>query len=90
MWPNPQFSADLVTITGEIFNGKLHFCAVPVFTRMDLKVTFYSSIIFEITKRGPNLLPSTKTNFLSFGQTIIFSKYIWESEKTISGLKRFL
>ena len=37
---------------------------MPVFTHMDLKVTFYSSIIFEITKRGPNLLPSTKTNFL--------------------------
>ena len=25
MWPNPQFPADLVTITEEILNGKLHF-----------------------------------------------------------------
>ena len=25
MWPNPQFSADLVTFTEEIFNEKLHF-----------------------------------------------------------------
>ena len=25
MWPNPQFSADLVTFTEEILNGKLHF-----------------------------------------------------------------
>ena len=25
MWPNPQFPADLVTFTEEIFNGKLHF-----------------------------------------------------------------
>ena len=25
MWPNPQFPADLVTFTGEILNGKLHF-----------------------------------------------------------------
>ena len=24
MWPNPQFPADLVTITEEILNGKLH------------------------------------------------------------------
>ena len=24
MWPNPQFPADLVTITVEILNGKLH------------------------------------------------------------------
>ena len=25
MWPNQQFPADLVTITDEILNGKLHF-----------------------------------------------------------------
>ena len=25
MWPNPQFSADLVTYTEQILNGKLHF-----------------------------------------------------------------
>ena len=25
MWPNPQKTADLVTITEEILNGKLHF-----------------------------------------------------------------
>ena len=25
MWPSPQFSADLVTFTEEILNGKLHF-----------------------------------------------------------------
>ena len=25
MWPNPQFSVDLVTFTEEILNGKLHF-----------------------------------------------------------------
>ena len=25
MWPNPQFTTDLVTITEEILNGKLHF-----------------------------------------------------------------
>ena len=28
MWPNPQDTADLVTFTEEILNGKLHFCAV--------------------------------------------------------------
>ena len=28
MWSNPQFSADLVTFTEEILNGKLHFFAV--------------------------------------------------------------
>ena len=28
MWPYPQETAGLVTFTGEILNGKLHFCAV--------------------------------------------------------------
>ena len=29
MWPNPHFPADLVTFTGGILNGKLHFlCSV--------------------------------------------------------------
>ena len=28
MSPNPQETADLVTVTGEILNGKLHFLLV--------------------------------------------------------------
>ena len=36
MWPNPQFSEDFITFTGEILNGKLHFlCSV------NRRVTFY-------------------------------------------------
>ena len=31
MWPNPQFTAELVAFTEEILNGKLHFfCAARV------------------------------------------------------------
>ena len=30
MWPNPQFSADLVTYTDEIPNGKLHFLSTLI------------------------------------------------------------
>ena len=31
MWPNPKETADLVTFTKEILNGKLHFlCGVIV------------------------------------------------------------
>ena len=31
MWPNPQETADLVTFTEEILNGKLHFsCSVKI------------------------------------------------------------
>ena len=37
MWPNPQETADLVTFTENILNGKLHIlcsvcCAIPVFS----------------------------------------------------------
>ena len=28
MWPNPHETADLVTFTEQILDGKLHFCAV--------------------------------------------------------------
>ena len=32
MWPNPQLPEDLVTLTEEIFNGKLHFlCSVSIY-----------------------------------------------------------
>ena len=31
MWPDPQVTADLVTCTREILNGKLHFLAVLSF-----------------------------------------------------------
>ena len=31
MWQNPHFRVDLVTITEEIFNAKLHFfCAMSI------------------------------------------------------------
>ena len=35
MWPNPQETADLVTFTEEILNGKLHFLC----SEYPLKVT---------------------------------------------------
>ena len=31
MWPNPQETADLVTFTEQIINGKLYFFAVKSF-----------------------------------------------------------
>ena len=30
MWPNPKETVDLVTLTGEILNGKLHFLCSEV------------------------------------------------------------
>ena len=38
MWPNPQFPADLVTFTEEIFNGKLHFSCSVLSSNQKLKV----------------------------------------------------
>ena len=36
MWLNPQETADLITFTEKILNGKLHFCAVVT---VALKIT---------------------------------------------------
>ena len=44
MWQNPQETADLVTFTEEILNGKLHFlCSV----KDELSVTFKLNLRFE-------------------------------------------
>ena len=44
MWPDLQFSADLVTFTEEVFNGKFHFlCSARTFFRN----SFFSSTIIE-------------------------------------------
>ena len=40
MSPDPQETADLVTFTEEILNGKLHFCAVLEGTDLPLFVLF--------------------------------------------------
>ena len=37
MWPNPQFPADLVTFTGQILNGKLHFLCIVKHNNEGLK-----------------------------------------------------
>ena len=44
MSPNPQFAADLVTLTEEILNGKLHFCAVKVVATL-LKSHFRMNVL---------------------------------------------
>ena len=44
MRPNPQFLADLVTFTEEIFNGKLHFlCSVNI--NIEQKIKEYHKIV---------------------------------------------
>ena len=47
MQPNPQETADFVTFTEEILNGKLHFCAVQIiiiYKNMKFKVYLFIDI----------------------------------------------
>ena len=61
MWPNPQFSADFVTFTEEILNGKLHFlCSVMI-----------KALYIQVLKSFPIILNST--NFRS-NRPEVFSK----------------
>ena len=39
MWPNPQFPADLVSFTEEIFNGKRHILCSAGFIRCIYKIS---------------------------------------------------
>ena len=42
MWPNSQETTDLVTVTEEIFNGKLHFlCSV---SRLCSEEVFFQNV----------------------------------------------
>ena len=48
MWPNPQETADFVTFTEEILNGKLHFlCSADGF-RHSMRVYFELGLFFKI------------------------------------------
>ena len=54
--PNPQETADLVTFTEEILNGKLHFlCSdaseIPAFCSFD---TYFSTMIFKFLQSQMN------------------------------------
>ena len=46
MWPNPLETADMVTFTEEILNGKLHFCKVRS-TETYFEVLFQSETYSE-------------------------------------------
>ena len=73
MWPNPQFSGDLVTFTEEILNRKLHFlCGVSVFFGIiqmlrnavfDENLTLPHSLVTvrKVSKNAPSLCYVTKS-----------------------------
>ena len=61
MWPNPQFPADLVTFSEEIFNGKLHFfvqCIIGLIAKIPRKFInnsrykFFGYMIFKSERIG--------------------------------------
>ena len=55
MWPNPQFPADLVPFTEEIFNGNFIFCAV-VSLQTSVKVRCFSDTSINDMYFNHNLL----------------------------------
>ena len=50
MWPNPQFSADLVTFSEEILNGKLHFLSSEYSELKGTNKTDHTTITIKIQK----------------------------------------
>ena len=56
MWPNPQFSADLVTFTEEILNRKLHFLS--------------NVVTSERLKKAPLLTQRKLYEFLTVTKTV--------------------
>ena len=47
MWPNPQETADLVTFTEEILNGKIHFLCSAWFS---LEPLHFNPLVIESVK----------------------------------------
>ena len=74
MWPNPQFLADLVTFTEEIFNGKPHFLCSEMISTAKLPILKNSMVT-----KGLALLLSQNikpfTNF--FGNQAFLGINLW-------------
>ena len=94
MWPNPQQAADLVTLTEEILNRKLHFlssgCTKDIqnhdlYTAKYMKRIFSPETIFY-WKKNKNLLVSniiSQTNFVELIDILSTLKF----RTTLSTLK---
>ena len=73
MWPDPQETADFVTFTEEIFNGKLHFMCSE----------FYSSKYYYVLKQALNFSMFCITTELNFCQETW--KFNWITTPKIIG-----
>ena len=71
MWPNPQFSADLVTLTEEILNGKLHFLCHEILSKKNFRFSEVSNVklFSNITGKIIDL-----KNFLKLAE---FEYFLW-------------
>ena len=77
MWPNPQETADLVTFTEEILNGKLHFLCSEIMLRKPLLNVLYIS---WGDRSGAK--PKVDQRFFVF----IPHKYLWALPFSFSGV----
>ena len=66
MWSNLQVTADLVTFTAEIFNGKLHFlCSVKSIKQQKIIINFLSGIYLAISNKKTLREKCPNTEFYS-------------------------
>ena len=90
MWPNPQCPSDFVAFTEEIFNGKLHFCAVD-------DTTFHAcdsdleSRIQRLENESMLAIEWFKINQMKLNNELLLSGYkhevIWETLARVKCLK---
>ena len=74
MWPNPQFPADLLTLTEEILNGKLHFLC----NESDNDSIPKDSLTFKVKYKSARLKRWICSKF-----SAIFFKFDNENTKTL-------
>ena len=66
MWSNLQVTADLVTFTAEILNGKLHFlCSVKSIKQQKILINFLSGIYLAISNKKTLREKCPNTEFYS-------------------------
>ena len=69
MWPNPQFPANLVTITEVILNGKLHFLCSEWLTQEIIIFTYFFQPLdkktYLVTEKNKILLSILKVHMCS-------------------------
>ena len=68
MWPNPQFPGDLVTFTGKILNGKLHFFFTVIMGRSWLHFITNFGLNEVLTNHdlNPQMTPSYRNSQLIY------------------------